>query len=60
MAKIIRLLDYEPVERPQGFQPKEPATILFFTGVRYERPPSKKNKRSKGSVRTPKAKRTGA
>lgn len=60
MAKIIRLLDYEPVERPLGFQPKEPATILFFTGVRYERPPNKKNKRVKRNVRAQKVKRTGA
>ncbi|MEW7007778.1 MULTISPECIES: hypothetical protein [unclassified Lentilitoribacter] len=60
MAKIIRLLDYEPVDRPQGFQPKEPAKILFFTGVRYERPPNKKNKRSKRNERAPKIKRTGA
>lgn len=60
MAKIIRLLDYEPIERPQGFQSKEPATILFFTGVRYERPPSKKNKQSKRCVRAQKIKRTSA
>lgn len=60
MAKIIRLLDYEPVERPLGFQSKEPATILFFTGVRYERALSKKGKRSKRNVRSQKVKHTGA
>lgn len=60
MAKIIRLLDYEPVERPKGFRPKEPAKILFFTGVRYERAPCKRNKRSKSNVRAQKVKRTGA
>lgn len=60
MAKIIRLLDFEPVERPQGFRPIEPAKVLFFTGVRYERPPSKKSKRSKGNVPTRKVKHSGA
>lgn len=60
MAKIIRLLDYEPVERSQGFRPKEPAKILFFTGVRYERAPDKRDKRTKPSGSTQKVKRTGA
>jgi hypothetical protein len=36
MAKIIRLLDYEPVFRPQGFRPSQQAEFTFFTGVRYE------------------------
>lgn len=47
MAEIIRLLDYEPIERPKGFRPLAPAKILFFTGVRYERVPKKKTKRTK-------------
>lgn len=50
MAQIIRLLDYEPVERPKGFRPTAPAKILFFTGVRYERVPKKKTKRSKNKA----------
>lgn len=61
MAKIIRLLDYEPVARPQGFKPSAPADILFFTGVRYERTSGKKAKKSgKNDRRIDSTKRHGA
>tara|TARA_R110002126_G_scaffold241323_4_gene384762 strand:- start:320 stop:511 length:192 start_codon:yes stop_codon:yes gene_type:complete len=46
MATIIRLLDYEPVFRPQGFRPSQPADITFFTGVRYEQSLSEEKKKA--------------
>lgn len=62
MAEIIRLLDYEPVLRPAGFKPSQPADILFFTGVRYEKAPKKKKSRksTKANNQARKVKRSGA
>jgi hypothetical protein len=62
MAEIIRLLDYEPVARPEGFKPSKPADILFFTGVRYEKAPKKKKSRksAKSNNQARKVKRSGA
>ena len=49
MAKIIRLLDYVPVFRPEGFRPSQPSDITFFTGVRYEPAPKEAKKKASKS-----------